>query len=84
MVGNDSYPIALIKPFEKVAGHSQADKDLGFIRVRSSPRKPSELIHIGSIIRGALVIKDFQREGDHLVVDTVDADMYMRLLHLHN
>lgn len=53
------------------------DKDLSFYRVRS--RKHFELIPLQSLIRGALLIPDWNKAGDYFVHDTVDADIFLRI-----
>ncbi|KAJ7939592.1 hypothetical protein B0H13DRAFT_1586832 [Mycena leptocephala] len=57
----------------------ERDKALGLYRVRERQRKDCEFISVHSIIRGALLAPDFNRQGDYLVVDIVDADMFFRL-----
>ncbi|KAJ7813814.1 hypothetical protein B0H14DRAFT_2852085 [Mycena olivaceomarginata] len=37
------------------------------------------VLSLHSIIRGALLVPDFEVKGDHIVVDLVDADMYFRI-----
>ncbi|KAK7059249.1 hypothetical protein R3P38DRAFT_3303349 [Favolaschia claudopus] len=36
-----------------------------------------------SIVRGAFIVPDFSRKGDYLVVDIIDADMFLRLRGLY-
>jgi hypothetical protein len=60
---------------------NKRDKDLRFIRVRSRPTKNFEVIFAGSIVRGALLARDYSctNGDDHLVIDVVDPDMWLRM-----
>ncbi|KAJ6630016.1 hypothetical protein B0H10DRAFT_1775286, partial [Mycena sp. CBHHK59/15] len=51
----------------------------GFIRFTQKPRKNSEFISVHYIIRGALLVQDFDKTGEFIVVDIVDPDMSLRL-----
>ncbi|KAJ7360797.1 hypothetical protein DFH08DRAFT_921182 [Mycena albidolilacea] len=66
------HPVALVQALD--VGIPQR-----LYRVRQREREKCEFISVHSIIRGALLIPDFEIEGDHLVVDIVDADMYLRI-----
>ncbi|KAJ7195421.1 hypothetical protein C8J57DRAFT_1646956 [Mycena rebaudengoi] len=74
------YRFALIQPLDAGTGPlSPKDKALGFYRVREKPRRDSEFIPVESIIRGALLASDSNKNGEFLVVDVVDSDMFLRL-----
>ena len=74
------YSFALIHPYDAAIGpRRQKDTDLGFYRVHAKPRQSSEFISVRSIVHGALLVEDFERAGDHLVMDLVDSDMFLRL-----
>jgi hypothetical protein len=80
VVGDATYPLALIQPLDSPTGARRLkDKDLGFFRLRARPRASSEFIYVRSIVRGALVARDFEKPGDFLVIDLVDPDMFLRL-----
>ncbi|KAJ7243981.1 hypothetical protein C8J57DRAFT_1452331 [Mycena rebaudengoi] len=67
------YRFALIQPLDGGTGPlSPKDKALGFYR-------DSEFIPVESIIRGALLALDSNKNGEFLVVDVVDSDMFLRL-----
>ncbi len=77
----------LIRPFDQpMEGHSaQKDQDLGFYRVRMHMKKSKpRLVSIYLVIRGALLIEDFdfnledENVKEYLVVDVVDADMFSK------
>ncbi|TFK83025.1 hypothetical protein K466DRAFT_603210 [Polyporus arcularius HHB13444] len=127
------YPIALVTVYDFVyAPRSRVDHELGLVRIRRCQDQyaGSQFIHLGTIIRGALVIKDYglpsayQYRGtaeeeetytlfkevwgitdrrlkafwrkfhsrdkelppfdDRLVIDLVDADMFLRLREYFN
>lgn len=80
VVDGTTYPIALIQPFDAPAGPRQSkDKDLCFYRVRRNARISCEFISTRSIVRGALLVEDYERVGDFLVMDLVDTDMFLRM-----
>lgn len=73
-------PLALVWPLDAPSGpRSRKDKDLGLYRVRAVPRVDCEFIPVQSIIRGAMLVQDQDIPDEYLVVDVVDADMFMRL-----
>ena len=81
-VNKTPYPLALIQPLDApIHVQRRKDKDLGFIRVRAKPQQSSEFISVRSIIRGALLVEEFDQKGsgEFLVVDVVDGDMFLRL-----
>ncbi|KAJ7467981.1 hypothetical protein FB451DRAFT_1340366 [Mycena latifolia] len=75
-----AYPIALVQPLDAPRGPiSRKDKALKLVRVRAKPRKDAEFIFVRSIIRGAVLAPAFDRDGDFMVMDVVDGDMFLRL-----
>ncbi|KAK0471836.1 hypothetical protein IW261DRAFT_1571498 [Armillaria novae-zelandiae] len=80
-----TYPLMLVRPFgEAVGPMSQKDHDLGFYRVRTKIESNPFIISIYSVIQGALLIEDVTNQGgqpvkDYFVVDTIDADMFLRM-----
>ena len=79
------YPTALILPCDTPTGRLlRKDIDLGFTRVRRKARESSEFISVHSIIRGAVLVPAFDKEGDFLVMDILDADMFVRIKKMHN
>lgn len=79
IVDSTKYPLVLVEPLDHPKGLSVKDRDLGFYRLRRNPRVTHELFSAHSIIRGALVVEDFAVDGDFLVVDTIDGDMFLRV-----
>ncbi len=60
-VGSTIYPLALVTIYDIVySPRSRVDHDLGLVRIRARQNKyaGSAFIHLGTIIRGALVIQD--------------------------
>ena len=55
------------------------DHDLGFYRMKSNLHMQYEIIPLHSIIRGAYIIPDYEHDDEYLIVDTIDADMFLRL-----
>ncbi|KAJ6472802.1 hypothetical protein DFH09DRAFT_1110153 [Mycena vulgaris] len=75
-----TYPFALVQPLDALKGRVTAkEKALKLIRVRAKPRAAAEFISAYSIIRGAVLAPEFEREGDYNVMDVVDGDMFLRL-----
>ena len=74
------FPFALVQALDVGIGQrSRKDKDLHFYRVRERRRQDCEFISIHSIIRGALLAPDFEKDGDYLIADLADTDMFLRL-----
>ncbi|KAK0504193.1 hypothetical protein EDD18DRAFT_1345071 [Armillaria luteobubalina] len=83
-----TFPLMLVRPFDQpTEGYSaQKDQDLGFYRVRTDMKKSEpRLVSIYSVLRGALLIEDHDFSSqdkdvkEYLVVDVVDADMFLRM-----
>lgn len=74
----------MIQPFDRPTGVARRkDRDLGFYRVGAQPRNKTEIISTQSIIRGAYIVPDFEKDTEFLVVDTIDGDMFLRLQHMY-
>ncbi|EDQ99267.1 uncharacterized protein LACBIDRAFT_335192 [Laccaria bicolor S238N-H82] len=82
-VKSTKYFLALILPLDLPPSLTNRgrDRELRFTRLRSRPRLSSCFISVESIVRGALISKDYGAEyGDeYLVVDVVDFDLWLRL-----
>ena len=79
-IDNKDYPTALVQPYDaKVGRLYRKDIDLGFLRVRAKPISAPEFISIRSIIRGAVLVPAFDKKEDYLVMDVLDADMFVRI-----
>ncbi|KAJ6596478.1 hypothetical protein B0H10DRAFT_1828334, partial [Mycena sp. CBHHK59/15] len=84
IVENKSHPFALVQPLDAPTGRlARKDRLLRFYRVRAKPRKQSEFISVHSIIRGAVLVPDFDKAGEFLVFDVLDPDMALRLKSLY-
>ncbi|KAK0187459.1 hypothetical protein F5146DRAFT_935250, partial [Armillaria mellea] len=82
------FPLILIRPFDQpMEGLStQKDQDLGFYHVRMDMKKSKpRLVSIYLVLWGALLIEDPDIDPkdedvkEYLVVDVVDADMFLRM-----
>lgn len=74
--------MALMLPFDlpRLPIHSKRDSEMRLTQVCPWPRGSSLFIDTNSIIRGALLAEDPSSPGgEHLVVDFIDKDMWMRL-----
>lgn len=79
-IGQRLEPIALVWPFDAPIGmRSRKDKHLGLYRVRAKPRDKAEFFSLRSLVRGAVLVQDFDKYGDFLVMDVVDTDMFLRM-----
>lgn len=76
------YWLALVHPMNAQVEHQPGDKTIGLCRVREVERADCVIIPIRSIIRGAVLVADRKRKGEYTVMDTVDGDMYFRLMSL--
>lgn len=77
-VQSTSYPLAFVLPLDAATGARRIkDRQLCLHRVRA--RANPSFISTQAIIRGALLAKTHDRDGDHFVVDTVDEEMLLRM-----
>jgi hypothetical protein len=72
-------PIALVHPFSEVLTPRNKDKALNLHRVRMRPRADAMFVSVRSICRGAFLVAENCKDGDFLVVDVVDTDMFLRI-----
>ena len=73
-------PIVLVEPFDLYLGPTRRkDKELGLFRL--GIKESSEFMPLQSILRGSLIVKDFDtnRDGEFIVVDVIDGDMFLRI-----
>ena len=81
-VGTTVHPLALIQALDRRPREGlvkRTDKKLSIYRWNIRARNLCEIIPAGSIVRGAVLISDMKYSGDHFVVDTLDADMFLRV-----
>lgn len=79
-IGGSYHPIALVRPFDAYLGpRRRKDKELGLYRV--GMKTSSEFVPLRSIVRGALLVPDFDEQcaGEFIVVDVIDSDMFLRV-----
>lgn len=79
-IGNDPCGIALIQALDAPVGPYRAkDRALQLIRLREKSRTRCELIPVESIVRGILVVPSFDKDEDHMLMDTLDPDIMNRV-----
>jgi len=82
-VNGVDYLIALVHPFDAPVGlRLRKDKYLHFWHVRQRPAASSEFVFVQSIICGVLLVEDAGYPGTHIVIDTIDSDMFLRVKEL--
>ncbi|KAH6885699.1 hypothetical protein BKA70DRAFT_1236963 [Coprinopsis sp. MPI-PUGE-AT-0042] len=90
MVAGKEVLLAVLIPYDeklteatgsKTRAKIRRDEAFGFIRIRERSRSKPAVVFADSIIRGALLVQDFSETNvkDFLVVDVVDADMWLRM-----
>lgn len=77
--GVGAVPFAMIEHMTVPNERRRMDKELGLCRVRSQGRQSSAVILAQSILRGALLYRVPEHTSDYYVIDTVDADMFLRM-----
>jgi len=84
-IGNKNFPLAFVQPYDVGLAGQQLSKDnhLGFWRVCEQPHASTEIFSVHSIIRGALLYPDNTRPSEHLVIDTIDTDMFLHVQEMH-
>ncbi|KAI6042277.1 hypothetical protein EDC04DRAFT_2564564 [Pisolithus marmoratus] len=76
---DDSFQFALVQPLTAGTRVRRLDQDFNLIRVKAVSRASSIFIPVKSIIRGALLYPDPDRDGEFLVVEHIDGDMFLRM-----
>lgn len=72
-------PLALILPYDRIitSAKQTRDRNLGLYRVRHQSRP--QIIHMDSIICGAVVFPSFEDDHEGFVFDVLDTDMFWRV-----
>ncbi|KAI0087282.1 hypothetical protein BDY19DRAFT_893062 [Irpex rosettiformis] len=81
-VNNKHYGLALVQPLNAGITRRAEDAELGLCRVREKDRRQSVIIPVRSIIRGTVIVEDKRHKGEYTVMDSLDEDMYLRLMPL--
>lgn len=84
VVDEHTYPLALVHLMDHKRPSRRMDKDLSLYRIRAKPRSQAMFIPVRSIVRGALLFPVPAKTNEFFVVDTVDADMYLRVKAIFN
>ena len=75
----ESHPLVYVESYCQPSDQvRRKDKDLGLYRVQKKAN-PYKIISVQSIVRGALLVQDSENPDDYFVVDTVDADIFLRM-----
>jgi hypothetical protein len=78
-VGEQTHALAYVESYCRPSGTlRRRDKDLGLYRLRLKAKR-YEIISLESVVRGAVLVKDSKDSEDYFVVDTIDADMFLRM-----
>lgn len=81
--GMESYRLALVQPLDRMSQASSVesvDNALSIHRWTIRHRNRCEVIPLDSIVRGAVLVKDPGHSYDYFVIDTLDEDMYLRVI----
>lgn len=75
-----SFDFALVQPYTaRINGSRRMDHFFKLTRVKALPRASSIFIPLSSFIRGAVLVPDTDHQDEHLVVDHLDSDMFLRM-----
>ncbi|KAF9470013.1 hypothetical protein BDZ94DRAFT_1329905 [Collybia nuda] len=72
-------PIGLILPMSEIKPLRRKDKELNLHRLRPIRQANATFISLWSIIRGVFLVPECTTDGDLVVVDIVDTDMFLRI-----
>jgi hypothetical protein len=80
-VNGRDFHLALVQPLEKSTRSSTrlVDRKLSIYRWQIRVRTRCEVIPLSRIVRGAVLVADTEHSGDHLVIDTLDEDMFLQV-----
>ncbi|KAG1728188.1 uncharacterized protein EDB91DRAFT_1239436 [Suillus paluster] len=76
-----AFQFTLVQPYTAgiVGGSRRIDQDLRLTQVKAVPRADLIIVPLKSFIRGALLSPDPQHQGEYLVVEHVDSDMFLHM-----
>ena len=76
-VDDKTHAFAYVKLYCRPPGSlRRKDKDLGLYRLKT---QKYEIISLKSVVRGAVLVPESENSGEYFVVDTIDADMFLRM-----
>ena len=85
-VSANVHALALVQTLESNRHHGvvrDTDKKLSIYRWNIHARSRCEIIPVHSIVCGAVLISDTKYASDYFVVDTLNADMFLRVKAMH-
>ncbi|KAG2123498.1 hypothetical protein BD769DRAFT_1628911 [Suillus cothurnatus] len=75
---DSSFDFALVQPYTAGTGsHRRIDRELKLTRVKAIPRASSIFVPLASVIRGAVLFPDREHQGEFIIVDHLDSDMFL-------
>ncbi|KAG1876628.1 hypothetical protein DFJ58DRAFT_712860 [Suillus subalutaceus] len=75
-----SFNFALVQPYTAGTGaHRRIDRELKLTRVKAVPRANSTFVPLASVIRGAVLFPDRDHQGEFIIVDHIDSDMFLHM-----
>ncbi|KAG1851702.1 hypothetical protein F4604DRAFT_1883568 [Suillus subluteus] len=75
-----SFEFALVQPYTvRINGARRMDHFFKFTCVKAVPRALSIFVPLSSFIRGTVLVPDPDHQDEHLVVDHIDSDMFIRM-----
>lgn len=78
-MGDKTHALAYVELYCRPPGSlRRKDKDLGLYRLQLKAKK-HKIISLESIVRGAVLVPESKNSVEYFVVDTVDADMFLRM-----
>ena len=78
-MGDKTHALAYVELYCKPPGSlRRKDKDLGLYCLQLKAKK-HKIISLESIVRGAVLVPESKNSVEYFVVDTVDADMFLRM-----
>jgi hypothetical protein len=75
-----SFDFALVQPYTAGTGsHRRIDHELKLTHVKAIPRANSIFIPLASVICGAVLFPDHEHQGEFIIVDHIDSDMFLHM-----
>ncbi|KAG1874443.1 hypothetical protein F4604DRAFT_1880894 [Suillus subluteus] len=75
-----SFEFVLVQPYTvRINSACRTDHFFKFTHVKAVPRASSIFVPLSSFIRGAVLVPDPDHQDEHLVVDHIDSDMFLRM-----
>ena len=82
-ISKEVFRLALVQSLDRRVPRGlkgATDKALSIQRWSMHPQNRCEVIPLDCIVHGAVLVKDPKPNGDYLVIDALDNDMFLRVL----